>query len=205
MGNTFMAYDPNITRGVLAVPGGNWSMLLERSTAWSLLLGAAQGAYPDPELYQLNLSMILGMGFEPLDPLTTAAHVTKDPLFGNPTKNILIWYAIGDSLVTNIATEMVARTMGIQMIGPSVRSPWNLTPVPGPLANGVTVLDEHPTPLPLDTNIPPVEDNGTHSGINRKPAVLRQVEQFLIQNQVVNECKLNNVAAPCDCSTGACD
>ena len=24
MGNAFMAYDPNITKGVLAVPGGNW-------------------------------------------------------------------------------------------------------------------------------------------------------------------------------------
>lgn len=205
MGNTFMAYDPNITRGVLAVPGGNWSMLLERSTAWTLLMGAAQGAYEDPAVYQLNLSMGLGMGLEPYDPMTTAAHVTKDPLFGNPVKNILIWYAIGDALVTNIATEMVAREMGIQMIGPAVKSPWGLTPVPGPLANGVTVYDEHPMPMPLDTNVPPKEDNGTHSGVNRNPAALRQVEQFLLNGVVVNECKLADAPAPCDCTTGACN
>ncbi|HEU0034995.1 MAG TPA: hypothetical protein VFQ53_30425 [Kofleriaceae bacterium] len=205
MGNTFMAYDPNLTRGVLAVPGGNWSMLLERSTAWGLLLGAAQGAYPDPEVYQLNLAMVLGMGFEPVDPMTTAAHVIKDPLFGNPTKNILIWYTLGDCLVTNISTEMVAREMGIQVIGPSVKSPWGLTPVAGPLDNGVTVYDDHPTPLPLDTNIPPIEDNGTHSGINRKPSALRQVQSFLLGNTVVDECKLSNAPAPCDCATGACD
>ncbi len=205
MGNTFMAYDPNITRGVLAVPGGNWSLLLERSTAWALLLGASQGAYEDPEVYQLNLALALGMGFEPIDPMTTAAHVIKDPLFGNPVKNILIWYSIGDCLVTNIATEMVAREMGIQVIGPSVKSPWGLTPVPGPLENGVTIYDEHPTPMPLDTNIPPVSDNGTHSGINKKPAPLRQVESFLLQNTVIDECKVNSIAAPCDCATGACD
>jgi hypothetical protein len=205
MGNTLMAYDPNLTKGVLAVPGGNWSLLLERSTAWALLLGAAQGAYEDPDVYQLNLSMLLGMGFEPIDPMTTAAHVIKDPLFGNPTKNILIWYTIGDCLVTNISTEMVAREMGIQVIAPSVKSPWNLTPVPGPLDNGVTIFDEHPTPLPLDTNIPPINDNGTHSGINKRPAALRQVEQFLLQNQVVDECKLGGDVAPCDCDTGACD
>ena len=48
MGNVFMAYDPNITRGVLAVPGGDWSMLFERSNAWYALLGAAQGSYTDP-------------------------------------------------------------------------------------------------------------------------------------------------------------
>jgi pimeloyl-ACP methyl ester carboxylesterase len=205
MGNTFMAYDPNITRGVLAVPGGNWSLLLERSTAWGLLLGASQGAYEDPEVYQLNLALALGMGFESIDPMTTAAHVIKDPLFGNPLKNILMWYSMGDCLVTNISTEMVAREMGIQMLAPSVRSPWGLTPVAGPLANGITVFNDHPTPLPLDTNVPPITDNGTHSGINRKPAALREVQEFLIQNAAANECLVNNVAAPCDCATGACD
>ena len=205
MGNTFMAYDPNITRGVLAVPGGNWSLLLERSTAWSLLMGAAQGAYEDQSVYQLNLATGLGMGLEPYDPITTAAHVIKDPLFGNPTKNILIWYSLGDCLVTNISTEMVAREMGIQVLAPSVKSPWGLTPVAGPLTNGVTIYDEHRTPVPPETNVPPATDNGTHSGVNRNPSALRQVESFLLQNTVVDECKINSSAAPCDCATSACD
>jgi hypothetical protein len=60
--------------------------------------------------------------------------------------------------------------------------------------------------MPFDSNIPPIEDNGTHSGINKKPAPMRQVEQFLISSlQVVDECKVNNEAAPCDCATGACN
>ena len=205
MGNTFMAYDPNITKGVLAVPGGNWSMLFERSTAWHLLMGAAQGAYEDPELYQLNLAMSLGMGFEPYDPMTTAAHVTKDPLFGNPAKNILIWYAVGDCLVTNIATEMVAREMGLQMTAPTVKTPWGITTSEAPLANGITIYDEKPSPMPADTNVPPKEDNGTHSGVNKNPANLRQVQRFLLEDVVVDECKLAGAPAPCDCTTGACD
>jgi len=117
MGNVIMAYDPNLTRGVLAVPGGTWSLLIERSNAWNLLKTLVQGAYTDPEVYQLNVALF-GMAFEPYDPITTAAHVIKDPLFGNPVKNILMWYSIGDCLVSNITTEMVARTMGIDMIGP---------------------------------------------------------------------------------------
>src|SRR5687767_15564714 len=76
------------------------------------------GAYPDPSVYSLNVAL-LGYGLEPYDPITTAAHVLKDNLPGVPAKNILIWYAIGDSLVTNIATEMVARTMGIDLLGPA--------------------------------------------------------------------------------------
>ena len=64
MGNTFMAYDPNITRGVLAVPGGVWSLLIERSFAWHAADGRRAGRYEDPEVYQLNIALF-GMGFEP--------------------------------------------------------------------------------------------------------------------------------------------
>jgi hypothetical protein len=205
MGNTFMAYDPNITKGVLAVPGGIWSMLLERSAAWFALLGAAQGSYHDPAVYELNVAF-LGFAMEPYDPITTAAHVIKDPLFGNPVKNILIWYTLGDCLVTNISTEVVLREMSMDVIGPAVRTPWHVAVKEGPLASGATIYDAHPTPLPPETNTPPSEDNGTHSGINQKPSALRQVQQFLLQNQAVDECLVGGVPAPCDCAVaGACD
>lgn len=205
MGNVIMAYDPNLMKGVLAVPGGNWSLLLERSTAWSLLQGGAQGAYDDQAVYQLNLAIGLGMGLEPYDPITTAAHVIKDPLFGNPVKKILMWYSVGDCLVTNLSTEMTAREMGIQVLAPAVKSPFGLAPVAGPLENGVTIFNEHPTPLPPDTNVPPATDNGTHSGINKRPAALREVESFLLQGTLVDGCKVGGIDAPCDCDTGACD
>jgi len=208
MGNTFMAYDPNIKKGVLAVPGGVWSMLLERSAAWFALLGAAQGSYRDPAVYQLIVAFF-GFAMEPYDPITTASHVIKDPLFAaQPPKDILIWYALGDCLVTNIATEMVAREMGIKVLAPSVKAPWGLAPEPGPMASGVTIYDEHPTPFPPDTNKPPSEDNGTHSGVNRNPAALRQVQQFLLQNKVVGECKNGNEIVACNCNAdggGVCD
>ncbi|MDB4959139.1 MAG: hypothetical protein JWO36_6708, partial [Myxococcales bacterium] len=189
MGNTFMAYDPNITRGVLAVPGGAWSMLFERSNAWHLLQGSAMGSYADPESYQLIIA-ILGMGMEPYDPITTAAHVLRDPLPGSPAKTILMWYTVGDCLVSNITTELVARTMGIDFLAPAAKTAWGLTPKPGPLVSGINVYDAHPTPLPPDTNIPPAVDNGTHSGINRKPSALRQINEVLLGNQsVVQTCR----------------
>lgn len=205
MGNTLMAYDPNFKKGVLAVPGGIWSMLFERSAAWFALLGAAQGSYKDPAVYQLVVA-ILGLAMEPYDPITTAAHVIKDPLFGQAPKDILMWYTVGDCLVTNISTEVIAREMGIKLVGPAVKEPWKLPPTPGPLTSGITLYNAHPTPLPPDTNQPPSEDNGTHSGINKKPPALRQVQQFLFANQVVNECKVNDQPVPCDCAVaGACD
>ncbi|MCX5741655.1 MAG: hypothetical protein NT062_04045 [Proteobacteria bacterium] len=205
MGNTFMAYDPNIKRGVLAVPGGVWSLLFERSTAWSLLMGAAKGSYEDPYVYQLIVA-ILGMAMEPYDPVTTAAHVIKDPMFPDqPTKEILMWYSVGDCLVTNASTEMVARTMGIDMLAPTVKTPWHLTPKTDLSTNGIVLFDEHPTPLPPTTNVPPAEDNGTHSGINKKPAALRFVEEYLLDKSLAPQCLVGGQPAPCDCSTGACN
>ena len=210
MGNVIMAYDANLTRGVLAVPGGNWSLLFERSNAWYLLKGAAMGSYTDPETYELLLNF-LGMGFEPYDPITTAAHVLHDNLPGVPAKTILMWYSIGDCLVSNIATEMTARTMGIDLLSPAAKMPYGMAPTPAPLMSGINVFNAHPTPLPPDTNVPPSQDNGTHSGINKKPAALRFVHDFLFQTStdpdgvIVPECLVSGQAAACDCATGACD
>jgi hypothetical protein len=204
MGNTFMAYDPNITKGVLAVAGGNWSMLFERSNAWTLLEGAAQGSYDDPYVYQLNIAL-LGMAMEPYDPITTAAHVLADPLAGSVAKTILMWYSMGDCLVSNLTSEMMARTMNIPLLSPAVKTGWHMTPTAGPLQNGIEVFNDHPTPLPPDTNVPPQVDNGTHSGINKKPAALRMVEQFLLEGPVLQECLVDGAPAACDCATGACD
>jgi hypothetical protein len=205
MGGVIMAYDPNLTRGVLAVPGGDWSLLIERSNAWSLLQGAAMGSYTDPEDYQLNIAF-LGMGFEPYDPVTTASHELQNPLPGVPAKSILMWYAMGDCLVTNISTELIAREMGITLLSPDVKQGWGLTPTPGPLASGINVLNAHPTPLPPTTNVPPATDNGTHEHINEEPAVLQETQQFLLgQQQAVQTCQVDGAVAPCDCATGACN
>jgi hypothetical protein len=210
MGGVIMAYDNNLVRGVLAVPGGNWSMLVERSFAWAALKPAALGAYTDPEIYPLLISGF-GMGMEPYDPITTAAHELHDNLPGVPAKTILMWYSMGDCLVTNIATEMTAREMGIDLLAPAAKMPWGMAPKSAPLQSAINVFNAHPTPLPPDTNIPPSTDNGTHSGINKKPAALRFVAAFLGEDvtdptsAVVPECLVSGSAAPCDCATGACD
>lgn len=201
MGNTFMAYDETIRRGVLAVPGGNWSLLFERSAAWTLLQGAARGAYPDPALNQLMIAF-MGMTLEPVDPLTTASTV---PIEGgaNP-RHVLLWEAIGDSLVTNISTDMVARTMGLSVTGPTVKVPWGVPEVGTPMTSGITIVDEHREPLPSMFN-QPEDDNGTHSGCNRRQALLREAQDFVLNDNVANQCKVDGNAAPCDCATGACD
>ncbi|KAB2893172.1 MAG: hypothetical protein F9K40_17370 [Kofleriaceae bacterium] len=204
MGNVFMAYDQNITRGALGVPGGAWSMLFERSIAWSALKGAAQGSYTDPLEYQL-LIVLLAMNFEPYDPITTAPRVVMNPMPDTPAKQVMMYEAVGDCLVNNYSTETVARTMGLQLITPSVKTVWGMEGSSETLTSGLTVYDEHPTPLPpATTNVQPSTDNGTHSGVNKRQAVLDQVREFVLNGNLRQMCKQGDTPAACDCATGAC-
>jgi hypothetical protein len=203
MGNVFMAYNPQVERGALGVPGGAWSLMFERSYAWSLLQTAIIGAYEDQYTYQM-IAALLGLAFEPYDPITTASRVIADPLPDTPAKQIFMYEAIGDSLVTNLATEMVARTMGLPVIGPSLAIPYAFEEQMEAVPSALAIYDEG-VPLPPSTNVPPDRDNGTHSGVNDSPAVLRQIERFFLEGEIVSECRIAGSLAPCDCTLGACN
>jgi hypothetical protein len=81
-----------------------------------------------------------------------------------------------------------------------------MTPTTAPQSNGLVVYDEKREPQPNETNQPRA-DNGTHSGVNRRPAVMRQLQKFLLgaPQAPSQECRLAAAPAPCDCTTGACE
>jgi hypothetical protein len=203
MGTTFMALDPTVLRGVLGVPGGPWSMLFERSYAWNVLKGPAQASYREPANFQVLISL-LAMRFEPYDPITAAPHVILDPLPDTPAKQILLYETIGDSLVANIASETLGRTMGLPVVMPSLAQPYGMAAADEVASSGFAIYDERPTPLPPEINQPPEDDNGTHADVHERPAVLRQIELFLYDGIVTNQCSDAAGAAPCDCGAGAC-
>jgi hypothetical protein len=151
------------------------------------------------------LIALLAMHFEPYDPITTAPRVIMDPMPNTPPKQILMYEAIGDCLVNNYSTETVARTMGIMQVMPTVKPAWGMPGSSGNLTSGFNVFDEHPTPLPPSTtNAQPSTDNGTHSGVNKRQAVIDQVRRFVLDGELVNMCRSGKSSAPCDCSVGNC-
>jgi pimeloyl-ACP methyl ester carboxylesterase len=204
MGSSFMAYDPFVTRGVLGVPGGPWSMLFERSYAWNALQGPAHASYTDPANFQMLISL-LAMRFEPYDPITAAPHLIQNPLPDTPVKQIFLYETVGDSLVANISSETLGRTIGLPIVMPTLRSPYGLAEADPSGPNGFSIYDESPDPLPSEFNIPPQSDNGTHADVHERPAVLRQIEDFLYNGVVTNQCSNGTSAAPCDCAAQACE
>jgi hypothetical protein len=107
--------------------------------------------------------------------------------------------------VTNLSTEMAARTMGIPIAGPTVKMPYGFSMVTDPAPSALAIYDERPDPAVPVTNVPPASDNGTHAGVNERPALLRQVVHFMLSGEIVNECRDGEAAAACDCAAGACE
>ena len=89
--------------------------------------------------------------------------------------------------MTNIATEMVARKMGIDLLAPNVKASGTCRRTPA-RSRAASCLRRSSDAAAAGYELPPGVDNGTHSGINRKPSALRQVEKFLLENTVVQTC-----------------
>jgi hypothetical protein len=190
LGATLMAYEPEIERATLAVGGGPWSLLIERSTQWPAYKTIIQGAYPGP-LNIVVISALLQLAFDPTENL----HVV-----GTIDKQLLLHMAVGDSQVSNLATQQQAREIGLPVLSPALYVPYGLEQQTGPLSSALVIYDQGPEPLPPETNATHDIDNDTHGELRYEPAVLRQIETFWTTGEIVNEC-----AGACDCAAGSCE
>jgi hypothetical protein len=184
-----IAYDPNIRRGVIGVGGGNYSMMLERSTDWPTYRTILNGAYRDT----LDLVLLINLMQMRWDKTETAsiAHVVLDgePLGVEP-KTIMVHMALGDDEVPNISTHWQARTMGIPVLTPTVEMPWGLDTMEGPITGSAMVImdgrDDSDPPIPAE-NVP-APNTGAHYVTREQPASWRQIANFYATGTIVNEC-----------------
>jgi hypothetical protein len=187
MGMSFLGYDPEITSGALVNGAGFWSTLFERSNDWKLAELLTGGTYPDAMEVQLLLAL-MQMQFDFTDPATVAPYVLAAPLRGVPKKSILAQMGLGDALVPNIASEMIARTAGLSLLEPDVTEPFGLSPRAGPLTSAFTTWNVNSPPVPPDTNQTPASDNQVHEAIRRVPQAQDQIQTFFSTGKVVDTC-----------------
>lgn len=201
-GGTFMAHDPWITQGVLAVGAANYSLYFERSTNWPEYLNIMQNSYPDPRDVQINV-YLMQMGWDLTDPVTTVGGVTGNnggPFVPDtPVKKILMQVARGDSQVHNIGSDYQARLMGIPMLEPIVEERFGCSSAPGPLPSAYTFWNEGREPLPPDTNKASDVDNGTHGSLRKRRAVNDQIKHFFETGEIVQTCRLGGAPVACNC------
>lgn len=111
IGGALMAVAQDITRGVLGVPGMNYSTLLDRSSDFAGYEAVFNAAYPS----EVDRELVFGL-IQPLwDRAETngyAAHISDNPLPGTPRHEVLMHVAYGDHQVANLSAEVMARTIG---------------------------------------------------------------------------------------------
>jgi hypothetical protein len=210
-GGALTAVEPDITRTVLYVPGMNYSTLLTRSVDFEDYSLVLYPSYPIQSERPLLLAMIQMM-WDRGEPNGYANHMTGDPLPGTPAHHVLIEMAYGDHQVTNVATEVEARTIGAPLRYPTLdpgRTPGfvnffaDIPTLDLPAAadgNGMFVWDIGPKraggtlgtdPAPI-TNAAPNDSFGVDphdTVINTSPEIRHQIAEFLQPDgQIIDVC-----------------
>ncbi len=175
-GGGFMALSPDVERGVLNVPGGNWNLMMYRSLHFNQLLPLLTAVYPDALDRQILVAMTQ-FAWDYTDPLTYAPHLLADPLPDVPPKQIILQESIGDAQVPNLATRLLARTMGVDAL-PLVQDIYGVDVQQGPLDSAYTQWDSGPSPLPPTGNAPADSDNGAHNAPLSSPDLQEQLRLF---------------------------
>jgi hypothetical protein len=201
-GTAVMAYEPTIPRAVLGVGGANYSTLLDRSADWPQYRTILNGGYAD----SLDDTLVIGLCQMRWDKVEGSG-VVNTVLTGAPTapiaKQLLMQIALSDEQVPNLGSYWQARSMGIQVLGPTPVTPWGLTVATGPLEVGTSamLIMDGGAPAPPSTNVPaPKVDPSMHDLTRTQGATRRQIKEFYDTGTIVNEC-----AGVCTCQAGACD
>jgi pimeloyl-ACP methyl ester carboxylesterase len=188
MGSALMSVSPDLARGALNVGGAGWSTLLQRSQNWLLFKIIVDGAYPD-RVDQQMLIEVLQNHFDPIDGENLSPHALLDPLPGSPKKQMLLQMSVNDPSVPNLASEVLARTMGLPLLDDSPLAIYGLDKASAPQSSALTVWDTHQI-APPRTNAPlsGAEKNTAHDTIRMLPKLEEQLDRFFRGGTVEHTC-----------------
>ena len=208
LGGAATAIAQDWTRATLGVSGMNYSLFLNRSADFAgsrfKILGfdlpsfrqILHHSYLD-ELERPLVLALIQMLWDRAELNGHAGHLVRDPYPGTPVHEVLVHEAFGDQALANVATEVLARTLGIPVHQPALadgRDPrpdpyFGIPAIPSdPFAGSAYVVwDDGSCPTPLD-NTAPMKDRDPHGVIRRQPSVQRQKAVFLETGEVVDVC-----------------
>jgi hypothetical protein len=209
MGGAATATSKEWERAFLAVPGMNFSFLLHRSIYWAQLV--------EPTLnYSDRLEQTIGLGliqmlWDRAESNGYAQHLVDDPYEGTPEHDVLLFEAFGDHQVANMATETMARTLGVPMRVPALTpgrsnlgSPfYGIPAIPSFPYHGSALVvwdwgepPDFDTPAPPLTNIAPTTGQDPHARARSEPLVLLLGTTFLETGEVIDVCGGNPCVSP---------
>ena len=195
MGGSLVAVSPDIHRGILGVPGMNYSTLLQRSVDWEGLYAIPFYAiYQDPLERQLAFTLIQIL-WDRGEANGFAAHMTDDPYDNTPAHEVMLQVAFADHQVTNIAAEVEARTIRAPIVVPGLASGrhWEATPFFGatssyPYRGSSLIYWDSGNATPPNGNVPAEHNGDPHGDPRNEPAAGWQEAHFLLTGWNVDVC-----------------
>ncbi len=111
-GGTVMAVAPDMDRGVLGVPGMNYSTLLQRSTDFAIYSLPLYTAYPS-EYERPLLFSVIQILWDRADPSGFVTSLAPGHELPNTPPHVVMYHAgFGDHQVANVTADTAARTIG---------------------------------------------------------------------------------------------
>ncbi len=189
LGGMYTALSPLISRYVLGVGGGPFTLIMFRSQNFGPFLGMMEMQVSDPLDIQ-KWSALFSNAFDRIDPVTYAPLAMKNPLEETLEKKVLMQIGIGDTSVGNLASHMLARTLGVKLLKPAVREVPGLDPLQAPADDSALVEFDFGVD-PTITELPriPTESTPAHEGPRRQEEANLQINAFLkLDGQIKNFC-----------------
>ena len=197
LGGAATAVAQDWERAFLGVPAMNYSTLLDRSVDFDVFGTVFDPSYPDWVDRQLVL-LLAQMLWDRGENDGYAQHITGDPYPGTPHHQVMLYEAFGDHQVANVATEVMARTIGAEVRVPALadgRSPdvepfWGIEPAgPLPDAGGsYLVVWDFGTAAPPLENVPNRAGEDPHGLGRGQVDVLTVAWEFLAEGHLVDTC-----------------
>ncbi|MDX6198554.1 MAG: hypothetical protein QOJ79_1705 [Actinomycetota bacterium] len=203
-GGTVLAVAPDIDRGILGVPGINYSTLLTRSKDFALYSVPLYTTYPSEFERPLLLSIIQIL-WDRSDPDGYVNQLTDQPLPNTPPHKVMYQVSFGDHQVANVTADTAARTAGAAVDphpvedgrSPDVTPVWGVPRIASYPYDGSAIVyfDSGPdlanggTPAAPMTNTPPKVGQDPHEFARRTKCGRVMKNNFLRPDGVVtNPC-----------------
>jgi hypothetical protein len=159
LGASIMALTTDIERGLIAVPGQSYNLLLNRSVNFDEYAGQLYEFYGWNALHiQMNLALIQGL-WDRAEPTGYSKYIRTNRLAGTPAHEVLIQVSKSDHQVTNLGAHIMARTIGgMAHLAPTIRDVWGIDVVSGPHVGSAMIEVDFGNPEAPITNTPPWGD-----------------------------------------------
>ncbi|HEV7526612.1 MAG TPA: hypothetical protein VGP92_16710 [Acidimicrobiia bacterium] len=184
-------------RVILAVGGMGYNLLLRRSVDFDKFVGPFDASYPDPVDQALALELMEQL-WDRGENTGYAQHLTASPYPGTgAAKTVLMLEAFGDHQVANVATEKLARTLGIERRAPTLttgrsadRAPFfGIDPLTAlPHRGSALVVWDFGTPTPPPSETPNRAGDDPHGKLADVPQALALVAGFIGNGTVIDVC-----------------